>query len=952
MGTVYKALDEKLKRIVALKIIRPDQQQKDEEKYKQRFLREVQLTASLQHPHILPIYEYGQWQNQCFYTMPYIQGINLRHYVQKRKKLQPKHALQLLLPITQAVEYAHSQKLIHRDIKPENILIETSGKPYLMDFGLAKKIEKNTTNLTKTGAIIGSPEFMAPEQAYGEKNVSYAADIYALGSVLYFMLSGRPPFQGKEVMQILMQVLEKQPKPVHIFNPKINPDLRTIVHKCLEKQPQNRYPNTKLLHHDLQQNQNNEPIWAKPPSPLQKTLRWLRKYQNPLALTLSLLLISTLTIQLLLQKNKKNKNTQQTQPQIPPPQFSNQPKLQQLKKNLQISRKKTQQIFSTLPNQLSTEQMWKKMKELIKLHPSPHLPTLLHYLQSLQNSQKNLALYTLFEINLNPKQRKKITHTLQTLLLQQNLPSTRFPSMLFLLLTKIQPITPSHLPTLFNFYNFHTSLSWRKELTKLDTEYLQKLLSQTISNLPQKPKTESNQLHQAIALLYQQKWNPAISTLQKLLQYFPHSPKKAQYLHYLALALLKKKKNTQALSTFQKSQKISTKSPSTYQNLYRNLPFLTTLYIANIYLHTQQWQKLLQYTHSALNQLPQLPTYQTPLYRLQGLAYFNQKKYQQALHTFQTALQKDPSATYVYEIKASIYLQLKKTQLAKNEIQQALQISPQNPLYLSLMGKILLQLKKYQKAKSYLLQALNFTNEFDITTKRKLWLQLAKTYKAQNQYRFALQALKKAEKINTKQTPNSPLFEKKILNLQATIYAQTRQIQKLFQTMNTLIQKYPEAYHYQRRATFHLLYNNEKQALPDLKIYPKALHNLQPYPLNPTQAKTLLQQALPYLNSNPEYAIQYLRKAILAYPYLYQTHLCYAICWFRKKLFWKALFFFFVAKQLSPNPQPKILKYIANCYKELQLPHRAKKYYKKYLQTNPPKFEQQKIQQLLQQLQH
>jgi WD40 repeat protein len=277
MGVVFKARQLSLNRVVALKLISagalatPD--------LVKRFKAEAEAAASLSHPNIVPIYEIGEHQGQHYFSMGLIDGPNLREGISNLKFeiSNPKRAARLVTTVARAVQYAHERGVLHRDIKPSNILLDAQAEPHLTDFGLAKLVEKEST-LTHTHAILGTPAYMAPEQARGgTKDVTTAADVYGLGAVLYESLTGSPPFGGGTSLETIRQVLEQEPRPPSIFNRAIDRDLETICLKCLEKEPSRRYSSAAGLAGDLERWLRGEPIVARPASARERFQKWVRR---------------------------------------------------------------------------------------------------------------------------------------------------------------------------------------------------------------------------------------------------------------------------------------------------------------------------------------------------------------------------------------------------------------------------------------------------------------------------------------------------------------------------------------------------------------------------------------------------------------------------------------------------------------------------------------------------
>lgn len=274
MGMVYKARHRTLNRIVALKVMAAAELASPD--FIKRFRTEAEAAASLDHPHIVPIYEVGEQESRPYFSMKLVEGGSLD---QRKLPLEPTAAARLVAAIARAVHYAHQRGILHRDIKPGNILIDADGQPHLTDFGLAKLLEKGST-ITRTIAVLGTPAFMSPEQAAGRtKNLTTAADVYGLGAVLYEILTGQPPFAGGTTMETVRKVLDEEPKRLSAQNPQVDRDLETICLKCLEKDPFRRYGSAEAMADDLERWLRHEPIVARPVGAWKRTAKWTRR--NP-----------------------------------------------------------------------------------------------------------------------------------------------------------------------------------------------------------------------------------------------------------------------------------------------------------------------------------------------------------------------------------------------------------------------------------------------------------------------------------------------------------------------------------------------------------------------------------------------------------------------------------------------------------------------------------------------
>ena len=238
MATVYLATDLKHKRKVAVKVMRPELAAT---LGSERFLREVEIAGQLSHPHILPMHDSGESDGVLYYVMPYIEGETLRERLQRDGALPVEEALKLAREVSEALAYAHRRNIVHRDIKPANILL-SEGHALVADFGIARAVgEVAVRRLTKTGLAVGTPQYMAPEQATGEKEVDGRADVYATGSVLYEMIAGEPPFTGPSARVILTRSLTEKARPLSSVREGLVPAVDALVTRALAKNPSDRF---------------------------------------------------------------------------------------------------------------------------------------------------------------------------------------------------------------------------------------------------------------------------------------------------------------------------------------------------------------------------------------------------------------------------------------------------------------------------------------------------------------------------------------------------------------------------------------------------------------------------------------------------------------------------------------------------------------------------------------
>jgi serine/threonine protein kinase len=283
MGVIYKARQRGLDRMVALKMILGEGQASG--LHLERFIREARAAAALDHPNIVPVYENGCQDGQPFFTMALIEGVSLQQQVKQNGTPEPREAVRLLRGILDAVAYAHARNIIHRDLKPHNILIDPQGRPRVTDFGLARRCEEGEA-LTGTGEVLGTPNYMAPEQALGQTaQIGPAADIYGLGGLLYFLLTGRPPFVGSSVLTLLRQVVDDPPQPPTSVNSKAPLGLQEICLKCLAKAPSDRYPSAAALEDALAHWEERWPTSQdKTTSVIPDTYAWRPRSRRPTAL--------------------------------------------------------------------------------------------------------------------------------------------------------------------------------------------------------------------------------------------------------------------------------------------------------------------------------------------------------------------------------------------------------------------------------------------------------------------------------------------------------------------------------------------------------------------------------------------------------------------------------------------------------------------------------------------
>src|SRR5947199_339850 len=287
-GVVFRARQKSLNRTVALKVISLGQWAS--KAHLKRFRLEAEAAARLEHPGIVPIHEVGERGGSCYFSMKFVEGGQLDEIV-RREPMPIRRAAELVAKMARTVHYAHDHGILHRDIKPGNILLDAKGEPHLTDFGLARLVESESS-VTQTLEVLGTPSYMAPEQAVGNNTqLTSATDVYGLGAVLYQLLTGHPPFAGGTSYETIKLLLDTEPRQPRLLNSKISRDLSTICLKCLEKDSQRRYPSALALAEDIERSLKHEPIQARRAGVFTRGRKWVRR--NP---TSALLVASLVTL--------------------------------------------------------------------------------------------------------------------------------------------------------------------------------------------------------------------------------------------------------------------------------------------------------------------------------------------------------------------------------------------------------------------------------------------------------------------------------------------------------------------------------------------------------------------------------------------------------------------------------------------------------------------------------
>src|SRR6266511_3909955 len=288
-GVVFRAWQKSLNRTVAVKIIEIGQLTTSA--HLKRLRREAEAAAKLNHPGIVPIYEVGERDGTYYFSMRFVEGDALDEVVD-RGSMSVRQTAELIAKVARTVHYAHEHGILHRDIKPGNILLDANGEPHLTDFGLARLVESESS-VTHTLEVLGTPSYMAPEQAAGNNaGLSSATDVYGLGAVFYQLLTGHPPFAGGTTFETVRLVLDTEPRQPRLWNPKVDRDLSTICLKCLEKDPKRRYTSALTLAEDLERWLKHESIRARRSGFVTRARKWVRRNPTSALLVASLVALA------------------------------------------------------------------------------------------------------------------------------------------------------------------------------------------------------------------------------------------------------------------------------------------------------------------------------------------------------------------------------------------------------------------------------------------------------------------------------------------------------------------------------------------------------------------------------------------------------------------------------------------------------------------------------------
>src|ERR671939_1377754 len=261
MAIVYRATDVRLRRRVAIKVLPPELAFRPD--VRKRFLREAETAAQLNHPNIVPIYSVDERDGLVYFVMSYVDGATLAKRLHEQGRLSIEEARRIMLEVTDALAYAHGRGVVHRDIKPDNILLnQETGRAMVTDFGIARAIQEGAdSRLTATGVAIGTPAYMSPEQAAGDREIDGRSDLYSLGVVGYQMLAGQLPFQANSTPAMMMKHLSAQPRPLGELRPDVPPALLAVVERALAKRPEDRWPHAAAFRDALTGARYAAPEW-------------------------------------------------------------------------------------------------------------------------------------------------------------------------------------------------------------------------------------------------------------------------------------------------------------------------------------------------------------------------------------------------------------------------------------------------------------------------------------------------------------------------------------------------------------------------------------------------------------------------------------------------------------------------------------------------------------------
>ncbi|WP_372365072.1 tetratricopeptide repeat protein [Candidatus Uabimicrobium sp. HlEnr_7] len=653
MGVVYKAYDTKLKTTIALKIIMCG-----EKEHIERFFLETATVAKLNHPNIIRFYECGGTPRPYF-TMEYIEGITLADLI-KNKSIKHEQLVDLMIPLCEALHYVHRNKILHRDIKPSNIMLTKDGVPKIMDFGLAKTSEM-TKQLSKSGQMLGTIYYMAPEQVEGRAN--YQSDIYSLGASIYEALTYRPVYQGELQVNILIQIATSTPIPLRQLNPDISPFLEAICLKCLQRNPQKRYADFKQLATELKNFKSNQPIIARKYSSWNVLAHFVSKHKIICSSIVFIFVILSCSLVVTLnalnyaeeERNKALEATQKTEEE------KNKTKtaLNKVMKILNYSVKEHKilrrdkefanlfsQIFEDVENYGEKED-WSFLKGFITSQAG--------------NSYKSIEYYTL-QIAKNPQH----PHTYSNRGLRYK--DLKMYKEAFADYNKAIQLNPQYLQAYFNRGSLYYSL---KMYNKAISDY-----SKAIQINPQYSGAHSNR-----GSLYHKlgKHKEALADYNKAIEL---DPKDSLVYNNRGLLYSDLNQHKKALVDYNKAIQLDPENSLAYSSR------------ANFYKGLNRYKEALDDCNKAIQLNPRDPL----VYNNRGNVYRSLKKYKEALVDYNKAIQLDSKYSLVYYNRGFCYKNLNEYDRALADYNKSIQLDPRYSLAYFDRGNLYYRLKKYNKA--------------------------------------------------------------------------------------------------------------------------------------------------------------------------------------------------------------------------------------------------------------
>ncbi|BBM85993.1 serine/threonine-protein kinase [Candidatus Uabimicrobium amorphum] len=687
MGAVYKAYDTKLKTIIALKVITHDSQE-----YLQRFFLEVATIAKLNHPNIVRFYEYGS-SPRPFFTMEYIEGVTLSYLV-GNKNILPQDLVDLLIPICEALHYAHSQSVIHRDIKPSNIIITKDKLPKIMDFGLAKQ-SNQTQRLSKSGQMLGTVYYMAPEQVEGK--TTFASDIYSLGASMYEALTYRTVYQGESEINIIVQIIKNTPIPLRHLNPDISPYLEAICLKCLKRNFHKRYKDFEQLARELKNFKAHRPLIARKYNSWDVMAHFIHKHKvicSSIALVFLILFCSLLvTINALNYAHQERKKAQQAAQRT-----------QQEKDKTKAALNKVMAVLSyavrnyaQLQNDEKFASLFSKIFEDVESYGENEDWSFIKGYVTAQSGdkQKSIAYYTQ-KIEKTPNDSGAYNNrgTLYQQLQKYDLAEWDYSKAILF------------SPTDINAYNNRAILYHQRQKYALAIADYSKI----IALAPQIPKAYNNR-----GLIYEKlgKYDLARTDYTKAIAVAPN------YLEaYNNRGNLYKnqKKYTLAMADYHKTILLAPQNADVYNNrglIYEKLKkYKRAIRDYNkaialdpkhkyAYSHRAKlYNKLNQPTlaQSDYNQAILLNPKNPNAYNNRALFYEKQRRYKHAIADYNKAIFLNPNAQHIYYNRASLYYQQKEYTLAMQDYSKAIILNPKDSNSYHNRGILYYQQNKYTLA--------------------------------------------------------------------------------------------------------------------------------------------------------------------------------------------------------------------------------------------------------------